>query len=209
MSFYEERILPRIINCALGNKACLRLRKQVCASLHGVVFEVGFGSGLNLPFMPASVDKLYALDPAHRGRALAAERLAACVIDVEFIDLQNDTYPLPDASIDSILSTWTLCTIPDLAIALQEMRRVLKPEGQFVFLEHGLADNPGTRRWQQRLNGLQQKIGGGCNLNRRINEAIEGAGFSITQLTNYYMKGPKPFTYMYQGIAVARGEKGA
>lgn len=204
MSFYEDRVLPRIIDCMLGNKAFLRLREEVCASLNGVVLEVGFGSGLNLPYVPASVDKLYALDPAHRGRALAAERLAACAFDVEFIDLQNNAYPLQDASVDSILSTWTLCTIPDLNAALQEMRRVLKPQGQFVFLEHGLADNPGTRQWQQRLNGIQQKIGGGCNLNRHITDTIANADFSITQLKNYYMKGPKPFTYMYQGIAIAQ-----
>ncbi len=202
MSFYEDRILPYMINCVLGSKDCQRQRAAVCAELTGTVLEVGFGSGLNLPFLPASVDKLYALDPAHQGRKLAAERLAECAIDVEFIDLQDQAYPLPDASVDSILSTWTLCTIPDLAKALLEMRRILKPEGRLVFLEHGLADNPGTRAWQQRLNGLQQKIGGGCNLNRRINEAIESAGFSITQLKNYYMEGPKPFTYMYQGIAV-------
>ena len=204
MSFYEDRILPHIINCALGNKACLRLRAEVCADLNGSVLEVGFGSGLNLPFLPASVDKLYALDPAHLGRKLAAQRLAACAIDVEFIDLQDHSYPLGDASIDAILSTWTLCTIHDLAAALQEMRRILKPGGQFVFLEHGLADNPGTRQWQQRLNGLQQTIGGGCNLNRRIADTIETAGFSIKQLKNYYMQGPKPYTYMYQGIAVVR-----
>ncbi len=140
MSFYEDRVLPHLINCALGNKACLRLRKEVCSNLDGVVLEVGFGSGLNLPFLPARVEKLYALDPAHLGRALAAERLAACAIDVEFIDLRGNAYPLQDASVDSILSTWTLCTIPDLAAALHEMRRILKPKGQIVFLEHGLAD---------------------------------------------------------------------
>ncbi len=201
MSFYEDRILPYMINRVLGTRDCQRQRKAVCAELTGTVLEVGFGSGLNLPFLPASVDKLYALDPAHLGRKLAAERLAACDVEVEFIDLQTDAYPLQDASVDSILSTWTLCTIPDLATALQEMRRILKPEGRLVFLEHGLADNPGTRQWQQRLNSLQQKIGGGCNLNRSITDAIESAGFRITQLENYYMQGPKPYTYMYQGSA--------
>ncbi|MGI9286792.1 MAG: class I SAM-dependent methyltransferase [Pseudomonadales bacterium] len=201
MSFYEDRILPHMINYALGSKDCLRLREKVCANLSGTVLEVGFGSGLNLPYLPDTVDKLYALDPAHLGRKLAADRLAACDFEVEFIDLEANSYPLEDASVESILSTWTLCTIPNLDGALQEMRRILKPEGQFVFLEHGLADNPGTRKWQQRLNGVQRKIGGGCNLNRSIAATIETAGFNITQLQNYYMKGPKPYTYMYQGIA--------
>lgn len=204
MSFYEDRILPRVIDMALGNKDCLKLREKVCAGLRGTVLEVGFGSGLNLPYFPDSVDKLYALDPHHLGRKLAADRLAASAIEVEFIDLEASGYPLEDASIDSILSTWTLCTIPDLADALQEMRRVLKPEGSFVFLEHGLADNPGTRSWQNLLNGLQKKIGGGCNLNRCIADAIESAGFRIEQLQNYYMKGPRPYTYMYEGIAAVK-----
>ena len=119
----------------------------------------------------------------------------------EFIDLNANSYPLEDASVDSILSTWTLCTIPDLGSALHEMRRILKPEGRLVFLEHGLADNPGTRSWQNLLNGMQKRIGGGCNLNRSIAAAIEAAGFNIEQLENYYMKGPRPYTYMYQGIA--------
>lgn len=198
---YEDRILPRLIDFALGNRDCMKLRENVCADLHGEVLEVGFGSGLNLPCLPDKVNKLYALDPQRQGRKLAARRLAVSKVEVEFIDLTADGYPLQDASVDAILSTWTLCTIPDLTAALREMHRVLKPQGILVFLEHGLADSEGTQAWQQRLNGIQRRIGGGCNLNRHIAAAVETAGFRIDRLRNYYMKGPKPFTYMYEGVA--------
>ncbi len=201
MSFYENQVLPRVINLILGTEEILALRQRVAERVSGVVLEIGFGSGLNLPYLSSALQKLYALDPALLGRKLAAERLHACSFPVEFIDLEANHYPLADASVDCVLCTWTLCTIPDVEVALQEVKRVLKPGGRLVFIEHGLADSAGTIKWQQRLNGLQKKLAGGCNLNRNIRQLIEQAGLKMEFVENYFMPGPKPYTYLYEGVA--------
>ena len=135
------------------------------------------------------------------GRKLAAERVAASGVPVEYVGLDGEQLPLDDASVDHVLTTWTLCTIPDVERALAEMRRVLRPGGALHFVEHGRAPDPGVARWQERLNPLQRKVFGGCHLNRRIDALIRGAGLDVTRLENHYLKGPKPFGYMYVGVA--------
>jgi ubiquinone/menaquinone biosynthesis C-methylase UbiE len=203
MGFYQKYILPRIVNRMLSTSDCLEQRQRVTQGLRGNVLEIGFGSGLNLPCYPDEVTKLYAVDPDLTGRKMAAARLAACRIPVEFTGLDGQKLPLESDSMDAVLSTWTLCTIPDLPKALSEISRVLKPAGRLHFLEHGLSPDAKVARWQNRLNGLQQIIGGGCNLNRKIDDLLRDSGYEIIEAENFYMKGPKIGTYMYKGVAVS------
>lgn len=201
MGIYCDHILPRGVDWVMNTKETRRLRPRVTRDLSGQVLEIGFGSGLNLPHLPASVEKLYAIDPATVGRKLAARRLAECEVPVEFIGLDGEQIPLDDASVDNVFTTWTLCTIPDAARALREVRRVLKPGGRFHFLEHGLSADAGVARWQRRLNPVQKIIGGGCELVRPIDRLVREAGFRVERLENYYMKGPKVACYLYEGAA--------
>ena len=206
MSFYEDRILPRIIDLTMRGGDFSRLRKACLANVRGTVLEIGFGSGLNLPWYTDQVQRLYALDPAELGRKLAQKRLARAPFPVQFIDLDEgarNLYPLADGSVDHAVSTWTLCTIPDPAEALYEIRRVLKPGGAFHFVEHGLAPDASVRKWQDRLNPIQNKIAGGCNLNRNFDEIIADAEFEFADLEHFYMSGPRVGTYIYKGIARA------
>jgi ubiquinone/menaquinone biosynthesis C-methylase UbiE len=198
---YADQILPRITDLALRGEPIDQLRQQATAGLDGEVLEVGFGSGRNVPYYPQLVDRVRAVDPATVGRKLAAERVAASGVPIEYVGLDGAQLPLDDASVDHVLTTWTLCTIPDVERALAEMRRVLRPGGALHFVEHGRAPDAGVARWQERLNPLQRKVFGGCHLNRRIDELICGAGLDVTRLENHYLKGPKPFGYMYVGIA--------
>lgn len=202
MGLYGKYILPRLVNRMLSTSDCLEQRERIAKGLRGSVLEIGFGSGLNLPCYPEDVTKIYAVDPDLTGRKLAAGRLAECPIPVEFTGLDGQELPLESNSVDAVLSTWTLCTIPDLPKALAEIRRVLKPAGRFHFLEHGLSPDAKVARWQNRLNGLQQIIGGGCNLNRKIDDLLRDSGYEIIEAENFYMKGPKIGTYMYRGVAV-------
>ncbi len=202
MGFYEERILPRLINRALDTGECKKYRERTAAALEGTVLEVGFGSGLNLPFYPQAVEHIHAIDPSELGRELAAERVAACQVPVSFAGLDGQRLPMPDASVDAVLSTWTLCTIPDVDAALREILRVLKPGASLHFLEHGRSAEPGVARWQDRINPVQRLIGGGCNLNRVIDRHVEDAGLRVDSLETFYMKGPRVFTYMFAGVAV-------
>lgn len=204
MGLYEERVLPRLIDVFLGRKAFDKLRSRSTAGLSGTVLEIGFGSGLNVPLYPAAVERVLAVDPAERGQRLATRRLAASEIPVEFIGLDGQDLPLADDSVDHVLSTWTLCTIPDVRAALSEIRRVLKPGGTFHVLEHGLAPDDTVVRWQRRLNPVQQKLAGGCHLDRPIAELLEEAGFDASDLASFYVAGPKPMSFMYQGVAVPR-----
>ena len=201
MGVYADQILPRITDVALRGKPIEELRQQATVGLAGEVLEVGFGSGRNVPYYPATVDRVRAVDPATVGRKLAAERVAANRVPVEFVGLNGEQLSLDDASVDHVLTTWTLCTIPDVDRALTEMRRVLRPGGALHFVEHGRAPDPGVARWQERLNPLQRKVFGGCHLNRRIDALIRDAGLDVTRLDNHYLKGPKPFGYMYVGVA--------
>jgi len=202
VGFYAEQILPRVINVVLDNKECARMRARVAEGLRGDVVEVGFGSGLNVPHYPPTVRRVRAVDPATVGRKLAAGRVAASPVPVEYVGLDGEDLPLDDNSIDSALSTWTMCTIPDAERALREIRRVLRPGGEFHFLEHGRAPDARIAEWQDRLTPINRRIAGGCHFNRPISDLLARAGFEVTHVDNYYMRGPKPLGYMYEGIAV-------
>ncbi len=204
MGFYGERIFPKIMNVMMNSKQKRRIRSEVCAPLAGDVVEIGFGSGLNLPHLPAAVVRLRAVDPMERGKDIAAKRIAATAVPVEFIGLDGQKLPLEDHSVDVVLATWTLCSIPDAVAAIREVRRVLKPGGKFHFVDHGRAPDEKVRKWQNRLNGLQNRLACGCNLNRDIPALIESGGLTIEQLTTFYAKGePKTMGWTYQGIAYA------
>ena len=201
MSYYEDQVVPRLIDVMLGTKAVGTLRQQVASPLSGEVLEVGFGSGLNVPYYPPAVTRVQAVDPAMVGRKLAAKRIAASRVPIEFVGLDGEHLPVESGSIDHVLITWTMCTIPDIETALSEMRRVLRPGGQMHFIEHGLAPDAKVVKWQHRLNPLENRLAGGCNLNRPIDTLIEGAGFRFDELTTFYGKGPKSFSYFYEGVA--------
>jgi ubiquinone/menaquinone biosynthesis C-methylase UbiE len=201
MNFYEREVLPRFIDLMLGGKQFRAFRSRATAGLEGEVLEIGFGSGTNVPYYPATVARVRAVDPAMVGQKLAAKRLAKCSVPVEFIGLTGESIPLEDRSVDHVLSTWTMCTIPDIDRALSEMRRVLKPGGSLHFCEHGAAPDANVRKWQDRINSTQQRLFGGCNVNRPIDRLIDDAGFSIEHLENSYVKGPKTMGFMYEGVA--------
>jgi ubiquinone/menaquinone biosynthesis C-methylase UbiE len=204
MSWYDEHVLPRVINTLLSNRRALEIRRRVSAGLTGDVLEIGFGSGLNLPYLPPAVTSMKAVDPSGSAVRLASARIDACPVPVEIVGLDGQQLPLPDASVDAVLSTWTLCTIPDAVGAVREVRRVLRPGGALHFVEHGLADSPGVQRWQHRLDPLQQRIAGGCHLDRDISEILTDGGLTIRQLDRYFGAGmPKPLGALYEGIAVA------
>jgi ubiquinone/menaquinone biosynthesis C-methylase UbiE len=201
MGFYGEQILPRATDKLLGNREFAKLRKEVCAGLHGDVIEIGFGSGLNVPFLPPEVTGLWAVEPSSVAHKLAAKRVAASSVPFHEAGLDGARLDAPDARFDAALSTMTLCTIPDVSSALQELRRVLKPGGEFHFAEHGHAPDDRVAHRQDQLNGLQRRVAGGCNLNREITALLSEAGFEIETVRNFYLKGPKAWSYMYLGRA--------
>ena len=205
MGFYDRHILPHVINLACGVKPIRYQRQKVVPQAQGRVLEVGIGSGLNLPFYdPARVEKLWGLEPAPEIRRMAEKRAAGSPIPVEFIDLPGEAIPLDDNSVDTVVITYTLCTIPDAVKALYEMRRVLKPGGQLLFSEHGRAPDAAVRRWQDRLTPMWKRIGGGCHLNRDIPELLRQGGFAVDRLETMYLPGPRPMTFTYWGAAVPR-----
>jgi ubiquinone/menaquinone biosynthesis C-methylase UbiE len=204
MGIYADHVLPRMVNtvCAMG--AAKELRDRACAGLHGEVVEIGFGSGLNVPHYPASVTRVRAVEPSDLGWKLAAKRLATSAVPVERSGLDGQALPLPDASCDTALSTWTLCTIPDVAAALREVRRVLKPGGALHFVEHGLAPDAKVQHRQHQLEPIQKRLVGGCHLTRRIPDLLRDAGFQITELDVFYEKGaPKVLGADSLGVAIS------
>lgn len=199
--FYARRILPWLIEIAMRNKEATRYRKQVIPRATGNVLEVGVGSGLNLPFYGPGVRHLFALEPSPELRRMAGRRTKDAGFSVEFLDRSAEEIPLERASVDTVVTTWTLCTIPDAARALAEMKRVLKPAGTLLFVEHGLAPDAGVQKWQHRLNPLWNRIGGGCNLNRKIDDLIAHSGFQVGKLETEYVNALKPMSFTYSGWA--------
>lgn len=204
MGIYTEKVLPHIIDKACGMKSAVPLRQRVCDGLHGRVVEIGFGSGHNIPHYPATVTGVAAVEPADVGWKLAGTRLAAASVRVERTGLDGQALPLPDHSCDTALSTWTLCTIPDVATALGEVQRVLKPGGTLHFVEHGLAPDENVQRWQHRLEPMQKRLFGGCHLSRPIADLLTDAGFTLSEVEVFYEDGaPKFLAADTLGVAVA------
>jgi SAM-dependent methyltransferase len=198
---YESQILPRCINLIMAGADLGRLRTRVASGLSGDVLEIGFGSGRNVPYYPPGLTHVWAVDPATAGRKLAAKRVAASPVPIEYVGLDAQTLPLDDQSVDHVLSTWTLCTIPDVSTALAEVRRVLRPGGALHFIEHGLAPDAKMARRQARRNPLNRRVFGGCHLNRPIDRLVSGAGFEVTRLSTYYHRRPAADSYTYEGVA--------
>jgi SAM-dependent methyltransferase len=203
MGFYQEQVLPRLQDKVMNREANGEVRARTCAGLTGRVVEVGFGTGLNAPYYPPEVTKVFAIEPSRVCMRLAEARIAATRVPVEPAGLTGEHLDLPSEEFDAVLSTWTLCTIPNLEAALAEIGRVLKPGGDFHFVEHGHAPDANIARWQRRIEPVNKKLAGGCHLTRQIDRYIEDAGFRIEHLDSYYIIGePKPFGYTFEGVAV-------
>ena len=201
MGFYDKWIFPRLVDVAMRNREATRLRAQIVPEARGAVLEIGVGSGLNLPFYGTGVERLYGLDPSEELLAMARKKTGAVAFPIELLAHSSEEIPLEDGCVDTVVTTWTLCSIADPVKALREMRRVLKPGGMLLFTEHGLAPEARVQGWQQRLNPLWSRISGGCNLNRKIDALIQASGFRIEELEKEYSKGPRVLSYMYCGRA--------
>ena len=205
MGFYDKYILPRFINCACGSAPIEKQRAKVVPAAVGTVLEIGIGTGLNLPFYDASkVSKIIGLDPSQESWKLAQQRVEETGLDVEFVGLPDGDIPLEDGSVDTIVVTYSLCTIPDPVAALKGMRRVLHPQGQLLFCEHGKSPDAGVLKWQDRLDGMWSKIAGGCHLNRDIPSILDEGGFHVQTLESMYLPNtPRFASYNYWGTATA------
>ena len=201
MGLYQDHILPRLIHLAMRQRNLAAYRARLIPAAQGRVLEIGIGSGLNLLYYGAIVEQVIGLDPSPKLLAMAREAGRRTSVPLELIENSAETIPLYNRSIDTIVTTWTMCSVPDVQRALGEMRRVLKPGGRLLFVEHGRSPDPGVRRWQDRLTPVWRRVGGGCHLNRAISDLIENAGFQIERIESGYMRGPKPMTFMYEGAA--------
>jgi ubiquinone/menaquinone biosynthesis C-methylase UbiE len=205
MSWYEEKVLPRLINVACSSKPAHKQREKVVPRASGDVLEIGFGSGLNLAhYDQDKVRRIWGLEPSEGMRRLAEKPIANSGLDVELIDLPGEEIPLEDNSVDTVLITFTLCTIPEVATALDGMRRVLKPGGQLLFSEHGKAPDANVVKWQDRMNPVWKKVSGGCNMNRDIPALLGAAGLEVQDDNRMYVPGLKSLSYTYWGAATIR-----
>jgi ubiquinone/menaquinone biosynthesis C-methylase UbiE len=204
MGFYDDKVLPHIINVACGMKVTHPLRRRACEGLTGAVVEIGFGSGHNAPFYTPAITSVAAVEPSALAWRLAQKRVQNAAVPIERSGPDGASLPFPDDSFDSALSTFTLCTIPNVEGALKEIRRVLKPGSALHFLEHGLAPDARVRRWQHRLDPLEQRLFGGCHLDRPIIDLIRDAGFTISEVEEFYQKGaPKTVGADSLGVAMS------
>lgn len=205
MSWYEDRILPRLTNLACSTKPTQKQRQKIVPEARGDVLEIGFGSGLNLPYYDSNkVRRIWGLEPSEGMRRLAGKRVEETGIDVELIDLPGEEIPLENNSVDTVVVTYTLCTIPDVAPALAGMRRVLKPEGRLLYCEHGKAPDAGVQKWQQRLNPGWKRLAGGCNMHRDIPAMLDDSGFALEDDNRMYIPGLRVLSYNYWGSARIR-----
>lgn len=201
MNVYDKYILPYLIHFAGQSRIGMGERRKIVPQASGVVLEVGAGSGLNIPLYGPAVTILYALDPSRELWNMAERRARRAPFPVTYLQASAERIPLPDGSIDTVLVTWTFCTIPDPARALQEITRVLKPAGVLRFIEHGRSPDPSVAVWQHRLNPMWKRLAGGCHLNRRIDELLKAAGFRIIEMHQGYHGSPKLLTYLSAGAA--------
>ena len=204
MGFYQDQIVPLLINLTMRRRDLAAYRSRVVPAADGRVLEIGIGSGLNLPFYSRNVERLIGLDPSPKLLSMVRRNLRPNTPSLELIEGSAEAIPLENDTVDTVVTTWTLCSIPDAGRALCEMHRVLRPTGRLLFVEHGRAPEPNVRRWQDRLTPAWKRIGGGCHLNRAIQSLIEDAGFQFDRFEAGYMRGPKPLAFMYEGAARPR-----
>jgi ubiquinone/menaquinone biosynthesis C-methylase UbiE len=212
MGFYQDQIVPVLINLTMRRRDLAAYRSRIIPDADGRVLEIGIGSGFNLPFYSRNVDRLIGLDPSPKLLSMVRRNLQPNAPSIELIEGPAEAIPLESNSVDTVVTTWTLCSIPDAARALHEMRRVLRPTGRLFFIEHGRAPEANVRWWQDRLTPAWKRIltpawkriGGGCHLNRAIQTLIEDAAFRFDRFATGYMRGPKPLTFMYEGTARRR-----
>ena len=203
MSFYDDNVLPHVINLACGSKPILRQREKIVPQAEGRILEIGMGSGINIPYYDTNkVEKVWGLEPSTGMRKKAQKRVDAAPFDLEWLDLPGEEIPLDNNSVDTIILTYTLCTIPDWRTAVEQMRRVLKPGGKLLFSEHGKAPDAAVQAWQNRVNPMWMKLAGGCHLNRDIPELLKKGGFDIKELDTLYVpKAPKIAAFTFWGYA--------
>ena len=201
MGFYTEHVVPYLVQLAMRQRALVPYRERVISKAGGRVLEIGVGSGLNLPLYPAAVTAVVGIEPSAKLLSMAKVQTAPATRQIELLEASAEAIPLENESVDTVVTTWTLCTIPDVQRALEEMRRVLMPTGRLLFVEHGRSPDTSVRRWQNRLNPLWKPIAGGCHLNRPMADLIESAGFRIEHMDTGYGEGPRPMVFMYEGVA--------
>jgi ubiquinone/menaquinone biosynthesis C-methylase UbiE len=201
VSFYGRYVVPRLVHLAMRNETLVPFRKRVTGAAEGQVLEVGIGSGVNLPLYGPSVRSVIGLEPSPELLEMARHRATAAPVRIELLQASAEAIPVDDASIDTVVTTWTLCSIADAPRALAELRRVLKPSGALLFVEHGRAPEPAVARWQDRLDPLWRRLAGGCHLNRKIDDLISGGGFRIDVLAHAWLPGPRTHTFLYEGRA--------
>lgn len=204
MNLYDKYVLPRLIDLVMRGAADTAERARLVPRARGTVLEAGIGSGLNARFYGPAVKRVYGLDPSWELWKIGRGRLESAPVPVTFLAGSAERIPLDDSVVDSVVMTWTLCSIPDAERALRDMKRVLKPDGQLLFIEHGRSPDPNVAAWQDRLNPLWRRVSGGCNLNRKMDELIVRAGFEPAELETGYNRGPRPFVYLYKGVARPR-----